>query len=112
MNASTEDRTRDLRAFEALLPRQTGAAHADHGDPNLITAAILAIPTEVDAHRFVRGYVAFLESSGEPRDLAIEIARSAVVWSFALGMSRQRCMMWQRVIHLDHPQRLHEARIA
>lgn len=66
---------------------------------------ILAIDREVDARRFLRGYVSVLEEEGEPHDMAVEIARSEVAWCFAAGMTPKRCAMWQRVIHLGHPER-------
>jgi hypothetical protein len=69
-----------------------------------LNAAILAIDREGDAHRFLREYVADLEAEGEPHDIAVEIARSTVAWCFAAGMTRERCAMWQRVIHLGHPR--------
>lgn len=66
-----------------------------------INASILAIDREADARRFLREYISSLEADGEPHEIAVEVARSAVAWCFAAGMTRQRCAMWQRVIGLE-----------
>lgn len=69
-----------------------------------LAAKVLSIDREDDARRFLRDYVASLEADGESHDFAVEIARSTVAWCFAAGMTRERCAMWERVIHLGRPQ--------